>query len=98
MLLAVNAGSDTLSLFRVARGDKLLLKQVVPSGGQFPVGIAVRGHLVYALNAGGQGSVQGFWLYGNRLWPITGSNRSLSLANTNPPELPVLARHGRLHA
>ena len=85
VLLAVNAGSDTLSLFRVARGDKLLLKQVVPSGGQFPVSIAVRGHLVYALNAGGAGSVQGYWLFGNHLWPIAGSNRSLGLANTNPP-------------
>ncbi len=85
VLLAVNAGSDTLSLFRVARGDKLLLKQVVPSGGQFPVSIAVRGHLVYALNAGGAGSVQGYWLFGNRLWPIADSNRSLGLANTNPP-------------
>ena len=85
VLLAVNAGSDTLSLFRVARGDKLLLKQVVASGGQFPVSIAVRGHLVYALNAGGAGSVQGYWLFGNHLWPIAGSNRSLGLANTNPP-------------
>ena len=52
MLLAVNAGSNTVSLFRVARGDKLKLKQVVASGGQFPVSIAVRGHLVYVLNAG----------------------------------------------
>ena len=85
VLLAVNAGSDTLSLFRIARGDKLLLKQVVPSGGQFPVSIAVRGHLVYALNAGGAGSVQGYWLFGNHLWAIAGSNRSLGLANTNPP-------------
>ena len=85
VLLAVNAGSDTLSLFRVARGDKLLLKQVVPSGGQFPVSIAVRGPLVYVLNAGGAGSVQGYWLFGNHLWPLAGSNRSLGLANTNPP-------------
>ena len=85
VLLAVNAGSDTLSLFRIARGDKLLLKQVVSSGGQFPVSIAVRGHLVYVLNAGGAGSVQGYWLSGNRLSPIAHSNRSLGLANTNPP-------------
>ena len=55
VLLAVNAGSNTLSLFRVARGDKLLLKQVVASGGEFPVSIAVRGDLVYVLNAGVEG-------------------------------------------
>ncbi len=85
VLLAVNAGSNTVSLFRVARGDKLKLKQVVASGGQFPVSIAVRGHLVYVLNAGLDGSVQGYWLAGNHLWPIPGSSRSLGLANTNPP-------------
>ena len=85
VLLAVNAGSDTVSLFRTARGDKLFLKQVVPSGGQFPVSIAVRGALVYVLNAGGAGSVQGYWLFCDHLWAIAGSNRSLGLANTNPP-------------
>ncbi len=88
VLLAVNAGSDSLSLFRVARGDKLQLKQVVASGGQFPVSIAVRGHLVYALNAGvegGMSSVQGFWLAGNHLWPIAGSNRSLGATSTSVP-------------
>ena len=40
VLLAVNAGSNTVSLFRV-RGDRLWLKQVIASGGQFPVSIAV---------------------------------------------------------
>ena len=88
VLLTVNAGSDSLSLFRVACGDKLQLKQVVASGGQFPVSIAVRGHLVYALNAGvegGMSSVQGFWLAGNHLWPIAGSNRSLGATSTSVP-------------
>ena len=85
VLLAVNAGSDSVSLFRIACGDKLLLKQVVSSGGEFPVSIAVRGPLVYVLNAGSAGSVQGYWLFGDHLWPIHGSNRSLGLANTNPP-------------
>ena len=67
MLLAVNAGSNTVSLFRV-RGDHLRLKQVIASGGQFPVSIAVHGNLVYVLNAGGEGSVQGYWLGGDHLW------------------------------
>ncbi len=97
VLLAVNAGSDSLSLFRVARGDKLQLKQVVASGGQFPVSIAVRGHLVYALNAGvegGMSSVQGFWLAGNHLRPIPGSNRSLGATATDPPTAFFLASPG----
>ena len=62
LLLAVNAGSDTVSLFRV-HGDHLWLQQVIASGGQFPVSIAVHRDLVYVLNAGGAGSVQGYWLW-----------------------------------
>jgi hypothetical protein len=37
LLLAVNAGSDSVSVFR-ARGDSLSLRQVIGSGGTFPVG------------------------------------------------------------
>jgi hypothetical protein len=84
VLLAVNAGSDTVSLFRV-RGDHLWLEQVIGSGGQFPASIAVYGDLVYVLNSGGVGAVQGYWLGGDHLSKIWGSNRSLGLSNTNPP-------------
>jgi 6-phosphogluconolactonase (cycloisomerase 2 family) len=85
VLLAVNAGSDSVSLFRIARGDKPLLKQVVASGGTFPASIAVHDHLVYVLNAGGEGSVQGYWLFGNHLSKISGSSRTLGLGNADPP-------------
>ena len=85
LLLAVNAGSNTVSLFRV-RGDRLRLRQVIASGGQFPVSIAVHRHLVYVLNAGLDGAVQGYWLSGDHLWPIWGSSRMLGLGNTNPPD------------
>jgi 6-phosphogluconolactonase (cycloisomerase 2 family) len=84
LLLAVNAGSDTVSAFRV-HGDRLRLKDVVSSGGQFPASIAVHGDLVYVLNAGGTGMVQGFRIHGHHLTPISGSARSLGLANSNPP-------------
>jgi len=84
VLLAVNAGSDTVSLFRVD-GDRLRLVDVEPSGGQFPASIAVHDRLVYALNAGGTGVVQGFRLSRHGLTPITGSARSLGLANADPP-------------
>jgi hypothetical protein len=84
VLIAVNAGSDTVSVFRV-RGDRLRLVDVEPSGGQFPASVAVDGSLVYVLNAGGAGIVQGFKLRGSGLKPIPGSSRSLGLANTNPP-------------
>ena len=84
LLLAVNAGSDTVSTFKV-RGNRLQLKGVVASGGQFPASIAVHRDLVYVLNAGNTGIVQGFKIRGHRLRPIAGSARSLGLANENPP-------------
>jgi 6-phosphogluconolactonase (cycloisomerase 2 family) len=84
LLFAVNAGSNTVSVFSV-RGNRLELEDVDPSGGQFPASIAVRGRLVYVLNAGGTGIVQGFRIDDDRLRPISGSARSLGLANTDPP-------------
>src|SRR4051794_14857494 len=46
LLYAVNAGSDTLTVFDV-HGDRLDRRQVVGSGGAFPVSVAVHGNLVY---------------------------------------------------
>jgi 6-phosphogluconolactonase (cycloisomerase 2 family) len=84
LLIAVNAGSDTISAFRV-HGDRLELENVLPSGGQFPASVAVHGKLVYVLNSGGTGIVQGFVIHGHGLTPLPGSARSLGLANTDPP-------------
>jgi 6-phosphogluconolactonase (cycloisomerase 2 family) len=85
LLLAVNAGSNTVSSFR-AHDGRLQLTSVVPSGGQFPASIAVHDELVYVLNSGGTGIVQGFRVHGNGLEPIPGSARSLGLANSSPPD------------
>ena len=84
LLLAVNAGSNTISAFRV-HGDRLRLVDVEPSGGQFPASIGVHRDLAYVLNAGGTGIVQGFSVDKRGLTPIAGSARSLALANSNPP-------------
>lgn len=78
LLYAVNAGSNSVSVFSV-NGDQLNLRQVVDSGGTFPVSIAVSGDLVYVLNAENGGSVSGFWVTGGRLQRIWGSTRSLGL-------------------
>jgi DNA-binding beta-propeller fold protein YncE len=80
----VNAGSDTVSVFRVS-GDSLRLRQVIASGGTFPVSIAVHGDLAYVLNALGGGSVQGFRIGSRGLNPLPGSNRPLGL---NPAAAP----------
>jgi hypothetical protein len=84
VLLTVNAGSDSVSVFLVT-GHGLLLTQVISSGGQFPNSIAVHGNLVYVLNSGNNGAIQGYGLAGPHLFPLWGSNRSLGLGNTNPP-------------
>ena len=84
-LYAVNAGSDTVTAFDVS-GDTLSRRAVVPSGGSFPVSIAVSGDLVYVLNARHGGSVQGFRRSGDGLVPVSGSNRALGLDASAAPE------------
>ena len=69
LLFAVNAGSDSVTVFRVF-GALLVRTQVLPSGGSFPTSIAVHDDLAYVLNAGGEGVLQGYEL------PAAGCARS----------------------
>ena len=85
LLYAVNAGSDTVSVF-AAFGDRLALRQVVSSGGTFPVSVTVHGNYVYVLNALNGGSVYGYRVSGGRLSPIPGSLRGLGLDPTATPQ------------
>ena len=85
LLFAVNAGSDTVSVFAVY-GDRLILRQVTGSGGEFPVSVAVHGDLVYVLNALGGGSLQGYRIAGPGLAPLPGSHRSLGLDPDASPQ------------
>ncbi|WP_329296440.1 lactonase family protein [Streptomyces pseudovenezuelae] len=84
MLLAVNAGSGTLTSFHT-EGTQLQSRQVLDTGGEFPSSIAVRGKIAYVMNAGGKGSVQGFRITKKGLAPLQGSFRSLGLANEDIP-------------
>jgi DNA-binding beta-propeller fold protein YncE len=59
LLFAVNAGSDSITAFQVS-GDQLAVLDTVSSGGITPVSLAVRGHLLYVLNAGGTPNISGF--------------------------------------
>ncbi|MGX6605011.1 lactonase family protein [Micromonosporaceae bacterium Da 78-11] len=85
LLYAVNAGSDTVTVFGV-RGTRLTKLQVIGSGGAFPVSIAVHGDLVYVLNARDGGSVQGFQRLGSRLVRVPFWNRRLGLDPAAAPE------------
>ncbi len=77
-LYAVNAGSNTVSVFSV-RGDDLALREVVDSGGAFPVSVAVHGEFVSVLNAENGGSVQEYFAFFGHLFPVPGSHRDLGL-------------------
>jgi hypothetical protein len=76
LLVGVNGGSNTVSVFH-AFGPFLSGPRVVSSGGTTPVSVAVRGDLIYVLNAGGTGSIQGY--YADSLRPVPGSHQSLGL-------------------
>jgi 6-phosphogluconolactonase (cycloisomerase 2 family) len=84
-LLAVNAGSDEISVFRVTN-SALTLTQKVASGGPFPASLALHGNLLYVLNGGNDGNVTGFRLSpSGHLTAIAGSTRGLDAGGVNPP-------------
>lgn len=85
LLYAVNAGSDSVTVFGV-HGDHLVRQQVISSGGAFPVSIAVHGNLVYVLNARDGGSVQGYLRLGRTLLRIPTWHRGLGLDPSQTPE------------
>jgi 6-phosphogluconolactonase (cycloisomerase 2 family) len=85
LLVGVNAGSNTVSVFAV-RGDRLSLRQVIGSGGQFPVSVAVHRDLVYVLNAENGANVAGFVVHDGRLVHLRGSDRQLGLDPTATPQ------------
>jgi 6-phosphogluconolactonase len=86
-LLAVDAGSNQLSVLRIGFDGSLQLvpNGVVSSGGPTPVSIAVHDNLVYVANAGAVGpNYTGFILnWFGQLQPL--SNSTVSLANGSQP-------------
>jgi 6-phosphogluconolactonase len=83
-LFVVNAGSHSVSTFRVgARGLRLI--SVVPSGGLAPTSVTEMGGLVFVLNTMGAGGVMGFANLRGRLLPIANSARGLSASGGTAP-------------
>lgn len=85
-LYAVNAGSGTVTSFRIGQ-DGLSRVDTASTGGSMPAGLTVRHGLLYVLNAGGSGSITGFTVDAGHLQPLAGSTRSLSSAATAPAQV-----------
>jgi 6-phosphogluconolactonase len=89
-LLAVDAGSNQISVLRVKHDGSLRLvnRGVVSSGGTKPDSVAIHGDLVYVANSGaGDSNYTGFTLGDNgRLTPVPGSTVALA-ANAAPADV-----------
>jgi 6-phosphogluconolactonase (cycloisomerase 2 family) len=77
LLFAANAGSGTVSVFRV-RGASLTLLDQEDSGGSEPLSIAQNGNFVYVLNGAAAGSVVAFQWDGRKLRQVPNSTSFLS--------------------
>lgn len=87
LLLAVNAGSNSISSFRIRR-EGLQFVETVASGGTMPTSLAARGGLIYVLNAAAPNNVTGFRVSPRgRLIPLAGSTRPLSGGSTSPAQV-----------
>jgi 6-phosphogluconolactonase len=75
-LLAVNAGSNEVSLFFVGDAGRPFLVDVAPSGGTGPISVAVRQGVAYVLNSDRIVGVEIAWHGG--LVPIDGASLPLS--------------------
>jgi len=92
-LFVVNAGSDEISVFEVTTED-LVLRDIVPSGGDRPVSLTVHDDVLYVLHTGNAAAqpatlanIVGFKFDEGHLKPIPGSRRRLSLANPSPAQV-----------
>src|SRR5215813_1547411 len=75
-LIAVNPGSDDVSLFSLRPGRPALV-DVAPSGGDGPASVTVRRGLVYVLNTGDD-TISALRIRDHELQPVADSTRHLS--------------------
>ncbi len=90
LLFAVNAGTGSISSFRVGTNGSLTLADVEPSRGLQPNSLAVFGNRLYVTNVGGKAdnyasNISGFRVeQDGRLTPIAGARYSLSTPDAQP--------------
>ena len=86
-LIAANAGSNDITVFRVD-GPGLTQIDKVSSHGTTPISVTAHENLVYVLNAGGSGNISGFRLtQDGRLSDLQNSTRALSDDNAGPAQI-----------
>lgn len=89
LLFAINAGSGTISSFHLLGGIPVLVDQE-PTGGAFPVSVAEHNHIVYVLNAGGNGAIVPFRADAfGRLHQISNATVYLTAANDGASDISV---------
>jgi len=86
-LLAVNAGSNSVSLFSIDNDGDPNLEHVAGSGGDMPISVTVHNNLVYVLNAGAPENITAFVIRGDDLSPLAGSTRALSGSAVGPAQV-----------
>ncbi len=86
-LFAVNAGSNSLSSFKINKDGSLDLTSTVNSKGNVPVSLTVHDNMLYVLNRGSD-NIHGFWVSKNgKLTQIEGSTRPLSGTGVDAPQI-----------
>jgi 6-phosphogluconolactonase len=85
-LLVVNAGSSTVSYFRILPNGTLRLVDAAPSGGIDPVSVTASGRWVEVLNQGSK-TVVGLVLTGHALVPSSHAAVSLSSTAATPEQV-----------
>jgi 6-phosphogluconolactonase (cycloisomerase 2 family) len=86
-LFAVNAGSNSLSSFRIRNDGTLQLRNTVSSGGTFPVSVCTYNNLVYVVNST-TADINGYTVgQDGSLTPVNGSHKSLSDITALPAQI-----------
>ncbi|MBK8551243.1 MAG: beta-propeller fold lactonase family protein [Ignavibacteria bacterium] len=86
-LFAVNAGSNSVSSFRISNNGNLTLAHTMSTGGIRPVSVTSYRRLLYVVNAGSD-NISGFRIGGGgTLTAIAGSMQSLSSTGTGPAQI-----------
>lgn len=86
-LFAVNAGSNTVSSFKVNDDGSLTLAHTQKSGGTMPVSATIHGNLLYVLNHGSD-NISGYWVgTDGSMTHIDGSTKHLSSTMVDAPQI-----------